>query len=564
MIALAFDSERIISISGDNTVRYWQWGQTSAPTDKVHVLDKGETLLSVAKRYSITLDELMRWNGVTDVRQCFAGMKLIVRKADPDAPTDAEKLLIQKEKRLEGGAKLAEKTSRDSAAVDAALAEGSKLTKYNRVQKIATDIDFFSLGNRLFGTEKRQLELFPDTINPNENTQSLAGRFRAEDVRKKEELRRQGKGISDFEATPDNEEDAAALAWALKTGSKVRPRYFISADNEDEWGDVADSLAVVMLQMMIEYEAYSVVMEQKRTLRSKQSVIGRINARQLEIEKEKQMQLAAEKAHDQALLIAAGFTPLADGVTAGAGADAAGTFSDAQPGSSSGDQKQQLQLVLPPINTNMHHSSQSQGSTVAKLTQRQESTTSVLSTTSASSQPSEGAAADEPHQTRAAIAKARKAKRAAELAVKKKSFRENVLRQASLVTGAYLNSVSGEGASEMGEVVVVNDDVFGAGDGGAGDDGGPGISVMHATLPIPEFGEEEEQEEEGSVRAIAATDRSSSAPAGAASTAQKNEQPDLKMRSQMPSPRDSAGNKEAGINVPSASNSHKKLTFPPI
>jgi len=51
VIALAFDSERIISISGDNTVRYWQWGQQTAPSDKVHVLDKGETLLSVAKRY---------------------------------------------------------------------------------------------------------------------------------------------------------------------------------------------------------------------------------------------------------------------------------------------------------------------------------------------------------------------------------------------------------------------------------------------------------------------------------------------------------------------------------
>ena len=67
----------------------------------MHVLDKGETLLSVAKRYSIKVEEVMRWNGITDVRQCFAGMNLIVRKADPDAPTDAEKLLLQKEKRLE-------------------------------------------------------------------------------------------------------------------------------------------------------------------------------------------------------------------------------------------------------------------------------------------------------------------------------------------------------------------------------------------------------------------------------------------------------------------------------
>ena len=200
----------------------------------------------------------MRWNGITDVRQCYAGMSLIVRKADTDKPTDAEKLLLQKEKRLEGGAKLAEKISKESALTDAMMEEGAKLAKYNRVHKIATDIDYFSLGNRLFGTEKRQLELFPDKINPNENTRSLAGRFRAEDERKKEELRQADKGISDFSVSADQEveteEDAQALAWALKTGSKVRPRYFISADNEDEWGRVADDLAVVMLQMLVEYE----------------------------------------------------------------------------------------------------------------------------------------------------------------------------------------------------------------------------------------------------------------------------------------------------------------------
>lgn len=213
---------------------------------------------SSSPSHSITVAEVMRWNGITDVRQCYAGMSLIVRKADTDKPTDAEKLLLQKEKRLEGGAKLAEKISKESALTDAMMEEGAKLAKYNRVHKIATDIDYFSLGNRLFGTEKRQLELFPDKINPNENTRSLAGRFRAEDERKKEELRQADKGISDFSVSADQEveteEDAQALAWALKTGSKVRPRYFISADNEDEWGRVADDLAVVMLQMLVEYE----------------------------------------------------------------------------------------------------------------------------------------------------------------------------------------------------------------------------------------------------------------------------------------------------------------------
>jgi murein DD-endopeptidase MepM/ murein hydrolase activator NlpD len=317
VIALAFDSERIISVSGDNTVRYWQWGQQTPPSDKLHVLDKGETLLSVAKRYSITVDELMRWNGVTDARQCFAGMTLIVRKADPDKLTDAEKLLLQKEKRAEGGARLAEKVGKDTAATDAMLQEGAKLFKYDRVHKIATDIDFFSLGNRLFGAQKRQLELFPDTVDPNVDTRNLAGRLKADEDRKREEARAADKGISDFARVPeqstDNDEDAAALAWALKTGSKVRPRYFLSADNEDEWGAVAEGLAVTMLQMLVEYEAYDVVMEQKRRLRSKQSVIGRINTRQLQLEEEKRSAAsttattaAAQVGADRAVLVHGG------------------------------------------------------------------------------------------------------------------------------------------------------------------------------------------------------------------------------------------------------------------
>lgn len=541
VIALAFDSERIISISGDNTVRYWQWGQQSAPTDKVHVLDKGETLLSVAKRYSITVEEVMRWNGVTDVRQCFAGMKLIVRKADPDAPTDAEKLLIQKEKRLEGGAKLAEKIAKDSAAMDSMLEEGAKLAKYNRVHKIATDIDFFSLGNRLFGAEKRQLELFPDKINPNENTRSLAGRFRAEDERKKEEIRRQGKGISDFDAPTENEEDAAALAWALKTGSKVRPRYFISADNEDEWGEVADALGVVMLQMMIEYEAYSVVMEQKRTLRSKQSVIGRINTQQQAIEEEKQLKLAEEKAHEKALLEAAGFKPLGDGVTA----DAATRPRD------------EKQVVLPPLNK--HHSMQSQDSTVSLLSKRQESAVSVQSATS---QSTDADGDGEHHMTTAAKAKARKAKRAADNALKKIAFKENVLRQASQASlrGAFVNSSSGDADKdpEMGEAVIVHDDDLG---------GGAGPSILHTTYPVPEIGEEDTNEVPGAA----------APPAAAAPTSARSILPGVSAVT-VPTPRESAPrtadhsepsspkklNRSASQRSVSFRDDVEKFTLPPI
>lgn len=47
-------------------------------------------------------------------------------------------------------------------------------------------------------------------------------------------------------------------------------------------------------------------MEQKRMLRSKQSVIGRINTRQLQIEQEEKHRLLEEQAALQAMLLAEG------------------------------------------------------------------------------------------------------------------------------------------------------------------------------------------------------------------------------------------------------------------
>ena len=51
-------------------------------------------------------------------------------------------------------------------------------------------------------------------------------------------------------------------------------------------------------------KVYDVVMEQKRMLRSKQSVIGRINTRQLQIEKEEKQRMLEEQEALQAMLTA--------------------------------------------------------------------------------------------------------------------------------------------------------------------------------------------------------------------------------------------------------------------
>lgn len=208
----------------------------------------------------------MRWNGITDMRQCTLGMKLIVRKGDPNKLTDAEKMFEEKERKFADGAVLTAKRLKGTTLMDNSL-----MKKYDRVYKLATDIDFHSLGNRMFGKEKRQLELFPDNLDPNSNPNSLAVRLR----RSKNTLVDSANG---------------------KPTSKVLPRYFISEDNEDEWRHVADELAMTMLNMLVEYEAYSVVLEQKRMLRSTVSLIGRIN--QYEKRKKKEEEDNRDKISD--------------------------------------------------------------------------------------------------------------------------------------------------------------------------------------------------------------------------------------------------------------------------
>ncbi|GBG34986.1 F-box/WD repeat-containing protein 7 [Hondaea fermentalgiana] len=86
ILAMQFDSWRILSASTDGTMRYWFWSGDKnevLPTqDKLHVLQKGETLASLEKLYGVPTKKLMLWNNLKDVgRTLYVGMRLIVQKA---------------------------------------------------------------------------------------------------------------------------------------------------------------------------------------------------------------------------------------------------------------------------------------------------------------------------------------------------------------------------------------------------------------------------------------------------------------------------------------------------
>ena len=242
ILQLAFDTERIITVAGDNRLLYWRLGAKQGPQDKYHMLNKGETLIALAKLYHCKVEEMMRWNGIREMRQCYPGMKLLVHKGDPDVPTEAEAFAIEQERRRLELAEFTVNKFKKDPTLD------STVPTYDRVKRLATDIDPHSMSNRMFGRAKRENELFPDTQDPNMDHHSLAARMHHRDL--------------------EVEHGSTAL----------RPRYFIMEDNEDEWGHIADTLVRTMIDMFVEYDCYDLIIEQRSQLREKASVIGRIHS----------------------------------------------------------------------------------------------------------------------------------------------------------------------------------------------------------------------------------------------------------------------------------------------
>ncbi|HIC92991.1 MAG TPA: LysM domain-containing protein, partial [Anaerolineae bacterium] len=65
-------------------------GLAEAASPSVHVVRRGETLYSIARRYGTTVEALMRANGLSDPTRIYAGQRLIVPvpgAAQPAAPS---------------------------------------------------------------------------------------------------------------------------------------------------------------------------------------------------------------------------------------------------------------------------------------------------------------------------------------------------------------------------------------------------------------------------------------------------------------------------------------------
>ena len=90
VVAVAFDSMQIISTSSDGILRHWEWGSASQKADKLHIYDSGDNLAKISRKYKVPIPNIIKWNGIKDVKKLYIGQKLIVQKGDPDEPTEAE------------------------------------------------------------------------------------------------------------------------------------------------------------------------------------------------------------------------------------------------------------------------------------------------------------------------------------------------------------------------------------------------------------------------------------------------------------------------------------------
>ena len=90
VVALAFDSMQIVSTSSDGILRHWEWGSASKRADKLHIYDNGDNLAKISRKYKVPIPDIIKWNGIKDIKKLYVGQKLIVQKGDPDEPTEAE------------------------------------------------------------------------------------------------------------------------------------------------------------------------------------------------------------------------------------------------------------------------------------------------------------------------------------------------------------------------------------------------------------------------------------------------------------------------------------------
>jgi WD40 repeat protein/tetratricopeptide (TPR) repeat protein len=154
VVSLAFDSMKIMSASSDGTLRHWEWGSASKKPDKLHVFDSGDNLAKISRKYKVSIPDLVKWNGIKDVKKIYVGQKLIIAKGRPDEPTEHElAALTSKAKDVVREARADEKIKSALAKAEADLRAANNTTLDVDLGDDDDHLEKATLANRIMAGE---------------------------------------------------------------------------------------------------------------------------------------------------------------------------------------------------------------------------------------------------------------------------------------------------------------------------------------------------------------------------------------------------------------------------
>ena len=150
VVGLAFDQIQIISVSSDGTLRHWEWGSVSKRADKLHIYDSGDNLAKISRKYKVPISDIIKFNGIKDVKKIYVGQKLIVQKGNPDCPTEAElTATTTREKDRQREAKVDDKIKLAMEKAEAEMAKSNGVTQANELLKSDGHVEEASVARRL-------------------------------------------------------------------------------------------------------------------------------------------------------------------------------------------------------------------------------------------------------------------------------------------------------------------------------------------------------------------------------------------------------------------------------
>lgn len=79
ILDLMYDTQQLVTVAGDHTLRIWSWGDSQAETSaRMHIVAAGQTPQDIAKMYGVTVKELMKWNKLATANEMYMGRRLMV------------------------------------------------------------------------------------------------------------------------------------------------------------------------------------------------------------------------------------------------------------------------------------------------------------------------------------------------------------------------------------------------------------------------------------------------------------------------------------------------------